>query len=96
MEVLRREHDDLVRGGVEMERQWTQLDDNLADLQLEMSALTELGRRPLSKLPSGLSDVPTETLTLEDHTDGTSTSWSEMRASAAPHLNKFHNIYYAN
>ena len=81
MEVLRREHDDLVRGGVEKERQWTQLDDNLADLQLEISALTELGRRPLSKLPSGLSDVPTETLTLEDHTDGTSTSWSEMRAS---------------
>ena len=79
VEVLRREHDDLVKGGVEKERQWTQLDDNLADLQLEISALTELGRRPLSKLPSGLSDVPMDTLTLEDHMDGT--SWSEMRAS---------------
>ena len=57
VERLRREHDELIRSALEKEAVWSELDDRLADLEMENAGLAEVGTRPLSALPSSSRDL---------------------------------------
>ena len=57
VERLRREHDELIRSALEKEAEWSELDDRLADLEMENAGLAEVGTRPLSALPSSSRDL---------------------------------------
>lgn len=63
VERLRREHDELIRSALEKEAVWSELDDRLADLEMENAGLAEVGTRPLSALPSSSRDLDLDTST---------------------------------
>ena len=67
VERLRREHDELIRSALEKEAEWSELDDRLADLEMENAGLAEVGTRPLSALPSSSNVSLNAALELDKH-----------------------------